>query len=99
MTSDLSYRKRTQPLSLPNFGSVFTNPPGDHAGRLLEAVNLKGHTVGGAQISSLHANWIVNLGGATARDVTTLMALGQTRVREQFGVELEPEVKRIGVFT
>ncbi len=99
MTSDLSYRKRTQPLSLPNFGSVFTNPPGDHAGRLLEAVNLKGHTVGGAQISNLHANWIVNLGGATARDVTTLMALGQTRVREQFGVELEPEVKRIGVFT
>lgn len=98
MDADLNYRKRTQPLSLPNFGSVFQNPPGDHAGRLIEKVQLKGHQIGGAQISQLHANWIVNLGGATAKDVTSLMELAQRRVREDSGVELVPEVKRIGSF-
>lgn len=98
MDADLGYRKRTQPLSQPNFGSVFTNPPGHHAGALIERVGLKGHTIGGAQISTLHANWIVNLGQATAHDITSLMALAQTRVREAHGVELTPEVKRIGVF-
>ncbi len=98
MDADLGYRKRTQPLSLPNFGSVFTNPPGDHAGRLIESVGLKGHTIGHAQISRLHANWIVNLGGATARDVVALMELAQQRVRDASGVILTPEVKRIGVF-
>lgn len=98
MDSDLGYRKRTQPLSQPNFGSVFTNPPGHHAGALIEKVSLKGHTIGAAQISTLHANWIVNLGGATAKNVTDLMSLAQTRVRESFGVELTPEVKRLGVF-
>ena len=99
MDADLGYRKRTQPLSLPNFGSVFKNPPGDHAGRLLEAAGLKGHTVGKAQVSQLHANWIVNLGGATARDVTTLISDAQRRVVELAGVELQPEVKRVGIFT
>ncbi len=99
MEADLGYRKRTQPLSQPNFGSVFTNPPVDNAGRLIESVGLKGHTAGRAQISPLHANWIVNLGGATARDVTTLMSLMQSRVHEASGIELHPEVKRIGVFT
>lgn len=98
MDADLGYRKRTQPLSMPNFGSVFTNPPGDHAGRLIEAVGLKGHTLGKAQISTLHANWIVNLGGATARDVMGLMSLMQSRVFEASGVQLTPEVKRVGVF-
>lgn len=98
MDTDLGYRKRTQPLSQPNFGSVFTNPPGDFAGRLIERVNLKGHTLGRAQVSPLHANWIVNLGGATAHDVLSLLTLMQTRVREQEGVELKPEVKRVGVF-
>lgn len=98
METDLGYRKRTQPLSQPNFGSVFTNPPGHHAGALIEKVSLKGHTIGAAQISTLHANWIVNLGGATAKNVTDLMSLAQTRVRESFGVELTPEVKRLGVF-
>ncbi|MBL8919675.1 MAG: UDP-N-acetylmuramate dehydrogenase [Myxococcaceae bacterium] len=98
MDADLGYRKRTQPLSQPNFGSVFTNPPGHAAGALIERTGLKGHTIGGAQISTLHANWIVNLGAATAFDVTSLMALAQQRVREQLGVELTPEVKRIGVF-
>lgn len=98
MDADLGYRKRTQPLSQPNFGSVFTNPPGDFAGRLIELVSLKGHTLGRAQISTLHANWIVNLGGATARDVLGLITLMQQRVREATGVELKPEVKRVGAF-
>ena len=99
MDVDLGYRKRTQPLDKPNFGSVFTNPPGDHAGRLIESVQLKGHTIGKAQISTLHANWIVNLGGATAHDVVALMDLAQKRVLDATGVQLTPEVKRIGVFT
>ncbi len=99
MDADLKYRKSTQPLNQPNFGSVFTNPKGDHAGRLIESVGLKGHTVGKAQISALHANWIVNLGGATARDVTSLMALATERVKAATGVELLPEVQRIGSFT
>jgi UDP-N-acetylmuramate dehydrogenase len=98
MDADLNYRKRTQPLSQPSFGSVFANPLGHHAGALIEKVALKGHTIGGAQISALHANWIVNLGGATARDVTQLMALAQERVKEATGVELVPEVKRLGEF-
>jgi UDP-N-acetylmuramate dehydrogenase len=98
MDEDLGYRKRTQPLSQPNFGSVFTNPPGKFAGALIESVKLKGHTIGGAQISEKHANWIVNLGGAKAADVVALMALAQTRVREATGVELHPEVKRLGDF-
>ena len=98
MDADLGYRKRTQPLSQPNFGSVFTNPPGDHAGRLIELVGLKGHTLGRAQVSTLHANWIVNLGGATARDVLGLVTLMQQRVREETGVDMKPEVKRVGEF-
>jgi UDP-N-acetylmuramate dehydrogenase len=99
MEADLGYRRRTQPLNQPNCGSVFQNPPGDHAGRLIEAVGLKGETLGGARISELHANWIVNLGDATAREVAGLMALAQARVREATGVMLVPEVKRVGVFT
>ena len=98
MNADLAYRKKTQPLTQPNFGSVFTNPPQDSAGRLIESVGLKGRVVGRAQISPQHANWIVNLGGASAWDVTELMALMQSRVREATGVELKPEVKRVGVF-
>ncbi|MGQ0504205.1 MAG: UDP-N-acetylmuramate dehydrogenase [Myxococcaceae bacterium] len=99
MDADLKYRKTTQPLSQPNFGSVFTNPKGDHAGRLIESVDLKGYTEGRAQISTLHANWIVNLGGATARDVVTLMALAQARVKDATGIELVPEVQRVGDFS
>jgi len=98
MDADLGYRKSTQPLSQPNFGSVFQNPPADFAGRLIERVGLKGHTIGGAQISALHANWIVNLGGATAKDVVSLIDLARARVLDASGVELKPEVKRIGSF-
>ncbi|MBI3185532.1 MAG: UDP-N-acetylmuramate dehydrogenase [Myxococcales bacterium] len=98
MEEDLAHRRRTQPLTLPSFGSVFTNPPGSYAGKLIEGVGLKGHTIGRAQISSLHANFIVNLGGATAHDIVALMELAQARVKEETGVLLEPEVKRVGVF-
>jgi len=98
MEKDLAYRKATQPLSQPNFGSVFTNPPGHHAGRLIEEVGLKGHRVGNAQISTLHANWIVNLGGALARDILTLMELAQKRVHDATGISLVPEVKKVGAF-
>lgn len=98
MEADLAYRKRTQPLSQPSFGSVFTNPSGHFAGGLIEQVGLKGHRIGNAEISTKHANWIVNLGGATAHDVTRLMAEAQRRVLAETGVTLTPEVKRIGRF-
>jgi UDP-N-acetylmuramate dehydrogenase len=98
MEADLAYRKRTQPLTQPSFGSVFTNPSGHFAGSLIEKANLKGHRIGNAQFSTLHANWIVNLGGATAGDVTGLMAEAQRRVLAETGVTLTPEVKRIGRF-
>ena len=98
MDADLAYRKRTQPLNQPNCGSVFQNPPGDHAGRLIDSVGLKGAVLGGAQISTLHANWIVNLGGARAADVVGLIERARERVREATGIVLVPEVKRVGVF-
>jgi UDP-N-acetylmuramate dehydrogenase len=85
-------RKRALPAE-PNAGSVFKNPPGDHAGRLLEACGLKGLRVGGAEVSPRHANVVVNAGGATAADVRTLMARMRAAVRERFGVELVPEVE------
>lgn len=96
MAADLAYRRRTQPLQQPSSGSVFQNPPGDAAGRLIEACGLKGLTQGGAQISEKHANWIVNLGGALAADVAFLMDHARAEVRARFGIELHPEVKRIG---
>lgn len=89
-------RRRTQPLDMPNAGSVFKNPPGDHAGRLLEEAGCKGLRVGGAQISPRHANFIVNLGGATAADVLTLMGEAYRRVRDALGVRLEPEIRLLG---
>lgn len=98
MNADRDARKRSQPLTLPNSGSVFRNPPGDHAGRLIEACGLKGSREGGAQISELHANFIVNRGGATAADVTTLMARAQRTVRERFQIHLALEVRLVGLF-
>lgn len=92
----LAYRKATQPLQSPSCGSVFANPPGDHAGRLIEAAGLKGHAIGGAQISEQHANWIINRGGATAADVRGLIALCQATVSAQFGVALRHEVQLLG---
>jgi UDP-N-acetylmuramate dehydrogenase len=98
MEADLGYRKRTQPLQQPNFGSVFTNPPKDYAGRLLEAAGMKGAVEGGAQVSTLHANWIVNTGAATAKNVVALMERMRAEVQERFGVSLRPEVQRAGSF-
>ena len=92
----LARREKTQPLSVPSCGSVFKNPPGDFAGRLIEAAGLKGHRVGGAQISPLHANFIANLGGATASDVMELIRLAKERVRAQSGTRLECEVRIVG---
>ena len=81
---------------MPSCGSVFTNPKGDYAGRLIEQAGLKGRIIGGAQISEKHANFIVNLGGASARDVYDLIALCRSEVYEQFSVILHPEVRLIG---
>jgi UDP-N-acetylmuramate dehydrogenase len=89
-------RDRRQPLGLPNAGSIFKNPPGDFAGRLIELVGLKGHAVGAAQISPQHANFIVNTGGARAADVRALLEIARDRVWERRGVWLEPEVKLVG---
>lgn len=92
----LTARRETQPLSLPNVGSVFKNPPGDFAGRLIERVGLKGERVGDAQISPRHANFIVNLGQATARDVLALIHTIGQRVERECGIALELEAKIVG---
>ena len=89
-------RKTSQPSGYPNSGSMFRNPPGDFAGRLIEAAGLKGKRVGRAEISTKHANFIVNLGGARARDVRKLMEIAREEVRNRFGIELEPEVRFLG---
>lgn len=92
----LARRKATQPLDLPSCGSVFRNPPGDAAGRLIESVGLKGHRVGGAQISEKHANFIVNLGGASAADVMGCIRAAWDGVRRETGIRLTPEVHVVG---
>jgi len=98
MQARLVRRKRTQPIALPNAGSCFRNPQGDKAARLIEAAGAKGWREGGAEVSPLHANFITNSGGATARDVAALLARVRRAVSEQFGVELELEVHLVGVF-
>jgi UDP-N-acetylmuramate dehydrogenase len=98
ITELLKRRIATQPLGEPNAGSVFRNPPGDYAGRLVEAAGLKGRRMGSARISELHANFIVAEPGATARDVYTLVRRVQNMVRERTGIELETEIKLIGDF-
>ncbi|MEP6996981.1 MAG: UDP-N-acetylmuramate dehydrogenase [Betaproteobacteria bacterium] len=93
----LTQRIATQPLGLPNAGSVFRNPRGDHAARLIESCGLKGYAIGGARVSEKHANFIVNAeGGATAADVEALIGHVRDVVRRQTGVDLEPEVRIIG---
>jgi UDP-N-acetylmuramate dehydrogenase len=92
----LGRRVATQPLSLPNAGSVFRNPPRDHAARLIESCGLKGFTVGGAQVSPRHANFIVNLGNATARDIETLIDHVHGEVLAKSGMDLVREVRIVG---
>jgi UDP-N-acetylmuramate dehydrogenase len=92
----LSRRSTTQPLDIPSCGSVFKNPSGDFAGRLIEAAGLKGARVGGAEISTVHANFIVNRGAATAADVLALIARAHEAVRASHGVALETEVRIVG---
>jgi UDP-N-acetylenolpyruvoylglucosamine reductase len=93
-----AWRRRTQPLRERNCGSVFTNPAGDSAGRLIEAAGLKGLRVGGAAVSDKHANFVVVADGATASDVRALVDAVRTRVRAATGVLLEPEVRLVGTF-
>jgi UDP-N-acetylmuramate dehydrogenase len=93
----LARRIATQPLALPNAGSVFRNPPGDHAARLIEACGLKGYAIGGARISEQHANFIVNPKGyARAADIEALIEHARRAVRDRFGIDLVPEVRIIG---
>ena len=104
----LAYRKGTQPLALPSAGCVFQNPDPSRdtvpagipasAGALVDRAGLKGHRIGGARISSTHANFVVNEGGATARDIRALVETARTAVREKFGVELRDEVVYLGEF-
>jgi UDP-N-acetylmuramate dehydrogenase len=91
-----AWRRATQPLAEPNCGSVFKNPPGDHAARLIEAVGGKSFAVGGARVSEKHSNFIVAGPGATARDVHALIEMLKDRVRDQFDTELETEVRMVG---
>ena len=92
----LAKRLATQPLNLPNAGSTFRNPEGDYAARLIETCGLKGHRIGGAQVSEKHANFIVTAAGATANDVEQTIALMHDMVKEKFGIELQQEVRVIG---
>ena len=96
MEGVLERRKETQPLEMLSCGSVFRNPPDDSAARLIESCGLKGFTVGRAQVSQRHANFIVNLGGATAAEVTKVIVHVLNKVREHHGIELRPEVKFLG---
>lgn len=95
----LQHRNATQPIGPPSSGCVFRNPAGDHAGRLIDLAGGKRLRVGGAQVSEIHANYIVNTGNATAADVLALMNKVNALVAEKFGIKLEPEIKLLGEFS
>ena len=97
-SGNLHSRTSTQPYQQPSCGSVFRNPEPQKAGQLIEGLALKGQSIGGAQVSPLHANFIVNTGGATAQDIDQLIALVQQSVASAHGIELHTEVKRLGRF-
>lgn len=96
MATHKEYRRKTQPLQLPSCGSVFRNPTPYSAGQLIEEAGLMGYRVGDAQVSLLHANFIVNLGSASASDVLTLIEHIQTTIRSMYGVDMHPEVQVVG---
>jgi len=89
-------RSASQPLQMPNAGSVFRNPQGEHAAKLIEGCGLKGKNIGGAQVSEKHANFIVNTGGASAADIENLIGEVQVTVLQKTGINLHPEVKIVG---
>jgi UDP-N-acetylmuramate dehydrogenase len=95
MNSYTEHRRQTQPTD-PSVGSMFKNPPGDFAGRLIEQAGLKGRRVGDVEVSRIHANFFVNLGKATARDLMALVQVVRDSVRDRFGVELELEIEVVG---
>ena len=92
----LAHRQATQPLDIPSCGSVFRNPEGDYAGRLIEQAGLSGHRIGGAEISPVHANFIANVDRATARDVLALIERARDQVFDDTGIRLETEVRILG---
>jgi UDP-N-acetylmuramate dehydrogenase len=94
----LAHRGATQPIGPPSSGCIFKNPPGDHAGRLIDLIGAKGSSVGGARVSDVHANYIINEGSATAADVLRLAEQVRARVQEARGITLELEVKLLGEF-
>ncbi len=96
LQKDAAARRERQPWGLPCAGSIFRNPPGDRAGRLIEASGMKGHRVGGAQVSEVHGNFFVNRGGATAEDLLSLIEEVRSEVRRQFSVDLVLELNVIG---
>lgn len=96
MEKSLARRRRTQPVGAPSCGSVFRNPAGMHVGKMIEDCGLKGFSIGGAQVSPVHANFIVNTGNARAEDVVRVIQHVHATVREAYGVELQPEVKFLG---
>ena len=98
MESYRKHRSETQPGAVQNAGSVFRNPPDDHAGRLVESAGLKGFRIGGAKVSELHANFFIAEEGATAQDVFDLVWEVRRRVEEQHGVRLTPEIRFVGAF-
>ena len=96
MEGSLARRKKTQPLDYPSCGSVFRNPEGTSAAKMIDELGLKGTQIGGAQISTKHANFIVNTGGAKAADVVALIELAKDKVEQAYGIELTPEVRFLG---
>jgi len=99
MCSFKRWRKENQPLDFPNAGSIFKNPEGEIAGKLIETAGLKGATIGGAKISERRANFIVNLGSAKAIDVLNLIEKTRTEVKKKHKIDLEPEIRIVGKFS
>lgn len=97
MREQIKRRRATQPLEFASCGSVFRNPPGDYAARLIEQCGLKGYRIGGAEVSTKHANFIVNRGGATSHEVLQLISLIKQKVKERYNVELQLEIKLLGL--
>jgi len=96
MRAMLERRKSTQPLGLPSCGSVFRNPPGDYSARLIEAAGLKGYRIGGAEVSTKHANFIINRSDSSAADIEALIEHVRRTVLDVHGVSLEHEVRIVG---